>query len=251
MLGHRPHDGVAELIDLRHVVAIARRKTAAEIDHAQVHAGLGQVGEQHRHAADRRLVGARRGLLAADVKRQAIRVEPELAGAQHQLARALDRGAELARQRPVRALVLHQDAAIDPRPRRVRAPASPVPRRNRRRTSSPRLVRAADRRHLLDRVAEADRLRPRAGVQARLDLLDPGGVERLPSEPDAPAPAAPDWPSRRNRSAPAAGRDAARGNSPPRGRRPAPGTALPAGAQPGNGRSSGSSHRASLEKTPA
>ena len=38
--------------------------------------------------ADRRLVARGVGLLAADMERQAVRVEPELAGAQHQLARA-------------------------------------------------------------------------------------------------------------------------------------------------------------------
>ena len=65
------------------------------------------------------LIRVGRGLLAANMEGQAVRIEPHVAGRQHQLARILDRCAEFARQRPIGALILDQDAAIDPGARRV------------------------------------------------------------------------------------------------------------------------------------
>ena len=188
------------------VVAIAGREAAAQVHHAQVDAGLGQVGEQHRHLADRHLIGARRGLLAADVERQAVRVQPHLAGAQHQLPRHLDRGAELARQRPVGALVLHQDAAIDPRARRVLRQLLQFLGANRTQTAS---RRAACARRIADTflmvLPKLIASGARAGVQAGSDLLEAGRIEAAGrAAPAAPAPGAPDWPSRHNRCAPAA-----------------------------------------------
>ena len=172
---------------------------------------------------------------------------PMLAGAQHQLARALDRGAELARQRPVGALVLHQDAAVDARARARARRASPVPRRNRTRTASRRAANAA-------RIAETflmvlPKLIASGRAPASRQPRPPRSSRRRSwsrDAPAAPAPGAPDWPSRRSRSAPAAARAARRGNSLPRGPRRAPGTASPAVAAQGIGRSSGSSHRASF-----
>ena len=200
---------------------------------------------------DRHLIGARGGLLAADVERQAVRIQPHLAGAQHQLARILDRGAELARQRPVGALVLHQDAAVDARTGRMLGELLQFLGGIEGEQRHAAREGGTDRRHLLDGVAEADRLR----AARRL----PGSRRPPPSLPRrnwsrglpaAPAPGAPDWPSRRNRSAPVAARAAERGSSLPRDPRPAPGTALPADAAQEIGRFSGSSHRASFGWTP-
>ncbi len=150
---------------------------AAEVDHAQLHAGIGQVGEQHRHAADRRFVAAGRGLLAADVERQAIRVEAQLAGADHQLARRLDRGAELAGQRPLGAVVLHQQAAVDAGARGVLGQLLQLLGAVEGEHAHPGGVGAPDGGHLFDRVAIADGGGGRTSVQAELDLLERGGVE--------------------------------------------------------------------------
>ena len=90
------HDGIAELIDPGHVIAVTSRETAAQIHHPQIDAGLGQIGEQHRYFADRRFIGPCCGLLAADMERQPVRIKPQFAGLQHQFTRTLDRGAEFA-----------------------------------------------------------------------------------------------------------------------------------------------------------
>ena len=140
-------------------------------------AGLGQVGEQHRHLADRNLVGAGGGLLAADVERQPVRVEPHVASAQHQHTGILHGGAELARQRPVGALVLHQDAAIDPGTRRVHRQLLQLLARIEGEQIYPALECVADCRCLLDGVAVADRLGARAGIQAASHLLEARRIE--------------------------------------------------------------------------
>ena len=247
MPGQRAHDGLRECVDLRHLRAVARREAAAEIDHAEVHPRIAKVGEQHPDAADRRLIGVGAGLLAADMERQPVRVQPELARAHHQLARGLDRRAELARKRPLGAVVLDQDAAVDARARRCAGELLQLLLRIEGEQRDARRMRAADGGRLLDRVAEADRLGARPRPKARLHLLEARGVEAaVETRPGAPARDAPGWPSRRSRCAPAAAHGAARGSSPPRGRRPAPSTALQAAARKGIGRSSGSSHRASL-----
>ncbi len=114
MLGHRPHDRIAKLVDLRNILAIPGWKAAAQVQHPQIDPGLGKIGEQHRHSADCHLIRTRRGLLAADMERQSVWVQPQLTRLQHQLTGALDGGAELTRQRPVSPLILHQDPAVHP-----------------------------------------------------------------------------------------------------------------------------------------
>ena len=65
MLGHRVHDRRGEAVHRRHLLAVAHGEAAAEIDHAQIHAGVAQVGEQHAHPCDGDLVGRGAHLLAS------------------------------------------------------------------------------------------------------------------------------------------------------------------------------------------
>ncbi len=245
MLRHRVHDGVGELVDRRHLVAVAHREAAAEVDHAQVHAGVAQVGEQHAHAGDRDLVGRGAHLLAADVERQAVRVEPHLAGADHQLARRSHGGAELARQRPVRALVLDQQAAIHPAAGRMLGQLLQLLDRVEGEHVHAGGEGALDGGHLLDGVAEADRARRGARIQAH--ARPPRRRRRrtrCPGRPAAPGSARPGWPSRRSRCAPAAGRAGSRDSSPPRDPRRGRGTGWPDASRPGTARSWGHRTRA-------
>ena len=185
MLGHRTHDGHAEIVDRRHFGAVAHRIAAAEIDHAQLHPGLLQVGEQHGDAGNRAFIRRRAGLLAADMERDAIGVEAKAARLHHQVARHLQLAAELARQRPFRTLVLDQDAAIDARARRVLRDLQQFRLAVEGEHGHTGRMRGLDGGHLLHRIAVGDvgRLRPRG--EAGLDLLPRRGVE-IGAEPGQP-----------------------------------------------------------------
>ena len=96
MDGHGAHDCGGKTVDTRHLVAIPGREPAAAIHHTQIDAGIPEVGEQHCHPPDRRFIRRGVGLLAADMEGQAERVEPEIAGADHERARHLDGCAEFS-----------------------------------------------------------------------------------------------------------------------------------------------------------
>src|SRR5712671_1835722 len=79
MPGQRRRHRLGVLLDSRDRAAVARRKAAADIDHAQVDVGFGEQGEHARGGADRAIPLAEVGLLRADVERDAVRIEAELA----------------------------------------------------------------------------------------------------------------------------------------------------------------------------
>jgi hypothetical protein len=112
MLGHRGHDRIAELIGLRNRLPVTRGKTPAQVEHPQIDPGLGRVDEQHCDLANGDFVGVGRRLLAADVQRKAVWMQAQFAGPQYQFPSVLDGRAELAGQRSVSALILHQDPAV-------------------------------------------------------------------------------------------------------------------------------------------
>ena len=171
------HDGVAESIDAGDLVAIADGEAAAEIDHADVDASVLEVGEQHADLADRRFVGGSRGLLAADMEGEAVRVKAHVGCAKHQVPREFDGGAEFARQRPVRALVADQDAAIDARTRGIGGQFFKLLGRIEGEHRDAGLMGGTNRRDLFDGVAVADRGGGGAGGHAGGNFLEAGRIE--------------------------------------------------------------------------
>src|SRR5208282_3578180 len=113
-LDDRLRDAVAEMAtqraknrlavgsDARDVLEIAGREAAAEIDHLELDAALGEIAEDRGGDPERPVPHARVALLRADVERQAVRNEAERLGAFEHARRHLRRAAELARQRPIR-----------------------------------------------------------------------------------------------------------------------------------------------------
>ncbi len=120
---------------------------------------------------------ARLHLLRADMERDAVRLEPELARLDQQVGRHLGRAAELAVQRPQGAFAVDQDAAEHLRARRgsgdlfqLRLAVEGVELH----TAG---VRPGDVGLLLDGVAEGDPLRRDAEREHLGDLARRGGVE--------------------------------------------------------------------------
>src|ERR1051325_1707978 len=110
-IGHRL--GIAR--DPGDFTLVMRREAAADIDHAQVDIGLGERGEHARGGADRAVPLPEIGLLRADMERDPVWVEAEIARFAQQHDRHRRGAAELARQRPVGAGAGYQDAAEDAR----------------------------------------------------------------------------------------------------------------------------------------
>jgi hypothetical protein len=107
----------------------------------------------------------------------AVRVQPKLAGAQHEFAGVFHGGAEFARQRPVGALVPDHDAAVDAAARRVARELFQFLRAVEGEHVYANFEGAPDRRDFLDGIPEADRGRLRAHGEAGLDLLVAGGIK--------------------------------------------------------------------------
>ena len=114
MLVHRAHDRLAVAHRRRHFVEIMRRKSAAEIDHLQLDARLLKAAEQRGRLGDRRIPLLRVGLLRADVKRDAVRLQAVIPGPAQQALGDLDLAAEFLRQRPIGPFALRRQSAEDP-----------------------------------------------------------------------------------------------------------------------------------------
>src|SRR5262249_22300965 len=115
MLRHRRHHRGGVTLDAGYAVAIARREAAADIDHAELDLRLGEQREHPRRPPDRPVPLAEIGLLRADMEGDAVGIEPEEPGLAQQLDRHLGGAAELARERPLGAVALDEDAAEDAR----------------------------------------------------------------------------------------------------------------------------------------
>jgi hypothetical protein len=103
MAPKRAKDGLPISFDRWHVLEIARREAAAEIDHRKLDAALGEIAEDRRRGLQRAVPDARIALLRADMEGETMGHEPQLMGALEHARRHLRRAAELARERPLRA----------------------------------------------------------------------------------------------------------------------------------------------------
>src|SRR5262245_23798261 len=111
MLAQRAEDGLAVGFELRRLAHITRRKAAAEIDDRQRDAALGAGAEHGRRRGKRAVPGLDIVLLRADMKRHAVRHEPELVRMFENVG-GIDRlAAELARQWPFGAGAVAENAA--------------------------------------------------------------------------------------------------------------------------------------------
>ena len=86
------------------ILAVAGREAAADIHHAELHAGLVERREQHRRLAEGHVPLAHVALLRADMEREAVGLEAKPARLQHEVARHIDLAAEFAPERPVARL---------------------------------------------------------------------------------------------------------------------------------------------------
>ena len=154
-----------------------RRKTAADIDHAQLDVGFGKQREHPRRRTDRPVPLSKVGLLRADVKRHPIGVETEFAGAAQQFDRHFRGAAEFARQWPFRTRAVDEDAAEHPCPRRRARELLELAHAVEGKQPQPRAIGKGDVAFLLYRVAERQPLGGGTLVQAQLDLTAARHVE--------------------------------------------------------------------------
>ena len=94
-----------------------RRQAAADIQQFEIEARARAGMEDASGRLDGERPFMRLRLLRADMERHADGAQPVLPCVQQQLRRHLGRAAELAAERPLRALVLHQQAAENARAR--------------------------------------------------------------------------------------------------------------------------------------
>ena len=118
-------------------------KSAAHVDHGQVDAALGAVAEHRRGHRQRAVPRLHLALLRADMERDAVRLQAQALGEVEHVDRHFRVAAELARQRPLGAGAIIEDAA-EHLARRGRHGRSSRPRRcNRPRTGECRARRRA------------------------------------------------------------------------------------------------------------
>ncbi len=90
---------------------IARRKTAAHIDHAQDDALIGKRAEDRCRVSQRTIPSREIRLLRADVERHAVSIEAERLGAAQHVLRHGRHATKLTRKRPFGTFAIGQDAA--------------------------------------------------------------------------------------------------------------------------------------------
>ncbi len=177
MPGHRRHDRAGVAFDRRHLAGVMRRKPAADIDHAQIDIGLGEQREHARRSADGAVPLPQIGLLRADMERHAVRIEAEAARLPQEVDRHLGDAAEFARQRPVGAGAIDQDAAENPRPRGRPRQLLELVRAVEGEQAQSRAISKDDVLFLFYRVAERQPVRGHAVIEAQLDFAAAGHVE--------------------------------------------------------------------------
>ena len=136
-----------------------------------------EVAEDRSRDLQRPIPHARVGLLRADMEREAVGDKSKRMRALEHAGRHIRRAAELARQRPFRARAVAQDSAEHFRARRRAGDLLHLGLAIHGEQADSERIGARDVLLLLDRVAEADAVRRRAGGQRLLDLAHRGGVE--------------------------------------------------------------------------
>ncbi len=163
--------------DVGHVLAIANREPAAEIDQVQSDAGVLDRREDLGGAGNRRVPLRRIGLLRADVERHPGRLQALTLRLDQQVGGHVQFAAELARQRPVGPLARGQDAAVDLRLWRRGRQLFQLGLGIEGVETDTAGIGTGDVGLLLDRVAVDDARSGCADRQAHLDLVQAGGIE--------------------------------------------------------------------------
>src|SRR5690606_34108938 len=113
MLAQRAGDRLAIAGHARNLLQITGREAAAEIDHRQVDAALGERTGDLTRRLQRAVPHFRIALLRADRDRDAVGNEAETVGVIEKTARHVRQAADLARERPSAARAAAQDARED------------------------------------------------------------------------------------------------------------------------------------------
>ena len=163
--------------DRRNVLQVLGREAAAHVDHGQVDPALGAVTEHGRGHRQRPVPRLHLALLRADMERDADRLQAQTLGEVEHVDRHLRVAAELARQRPLGAGAIIEDAAEHLRAGSGAGDLLDLGGAVDREQANPERERARDVALLLDRVAIGDAVRRRTGGQRHFDFGDRRGVE--------------------------------------------------------------------------
>ena len=152
-------------------------KPAAHVDHGQVNSPLATITEHRRRHRQRAIPSLHLALLRTDMERNAHGVQAQTLGEVEHLDRHLRIAAEFARQRPLGARAVIEDAAEHLRAGSGAGDLLDLGGAVDSEQANAERVGARDIALLLDGVAEGDAVRRRAGGQRHLDLGDGCSVE--------------------------------------------------------------------------
>ena len=177
VVADRAVDRVSVLCFLWDVLQVAGGEPTAEVDHLQLDPARLEGAEDVGRRAERLVPSARVLLLRADVEGDAVRREPLRVRMGQDVDCHLRLAAELARQGPLGARAVAQDAAVDARARRLAGDLVGLGLAVDGKERHAAREGGRDVALLLDGVAERDALRRRAGSERHVDLLHRGAVE--------------------------------------------------------------------------
>ena len=154
-----------------------RREAAAHVDHGQVDPTLGAVTEHRRGHRQGTIPRLHLALLRADMERDAARLQAQTLGEVEHLDRHLRVAAELARQRPLGAGAIIENAAEHLGAGGGTGDLLDFGGAVDREQANAERKGARDVALLLDRIAIGDAVRRRTGSQRHFDFGDGRGVE--------------------------------------------------------------------------
>src|SRR5690606_31917857 len=177
MLGKRVEDRLAIGLSGRNIAKVTGRETAAHVDHAQMNASRCKLTKDIAGVSQRTIPGRQVGLLRTYVEGHAISIEAKVVGMTQHVYRHGRNAAELARQRPLGAFAIGQNAAeylgAGGGTRNLLHFLDTIDRKE----AHTQLERTGDITLLLDRVAIGNTIRRRTSVERHFDLSHRGGVE--------------------------------------------------------------------------